>query len=194
MTRTVEVVDTAAPVIHYVTAPPATLANANCQAVIPNVLAGVIYSDCSTVTFTQSPAPGTLVGPGATTITVTARDASNNSSTATTTFTVHSVPTYAISASPLTVRLGAQVTITTTSSNCGAAAVQLTLQASLVDPRGRTQIATVPVTLAAGSHGSSTLQVTVPKSTKPGVYTLTVDVYLGTRKLSTSTAQVTVTR
>jgi hypothetical protein len=169
-------------------------ANSSCQAPVPNVLPGVSYSDCSSVTLTQSPAAGGLVGVGQTTITITAKDAFTNTSTRTTAFTVNSVPTYAVSIAPATVKQGGQVTLNTTSSNCGSTAVQLSLQTNLVEPKSKTLIATVPVTLAAGQHGTSTMQITVPKSTKLGVYTLTVDVYLGSTKLSTSTAQVTVTK
>jgi hypothetical protein len=194
VTRTVNVVDTTAPVINSVTAPAQAQANSNCQASVPNVLGGVSYSDCSSVTLSQTPAAGTLVGVGQTTITITAKDAFNNSSTRTTAFTVNSVPSYAVSIAPATVKQGGQVALSTTSSNCSTSAVQLSLQATLVEPKSKTLIATVPVTLPAGQHGTSTMQITVPKSTKPGIYTLTVDVYAGSTKLSTSTAQVTVTK
>src|SRR5438067_5360932 len=64
-------------------------ADSNCQARVPNVLTGVSASDnCGPVTLSQNPAAGTLVGLGTTTITVTAMDASHNSSTCATTFTV----------------------------------------------------------------------------------------------------------
>src|SRR5207302_5969625 len=75
-----------------VTCPAATSASAgaNCQAAVPNVLSGVTVSDnCSsagTITLGQSPAAGTLVGPGTYTITVTATDAAGNSATCTTSF------------------------------------------------------------------------------------------------------------
>ena len=63
--------------------------DANCQATIPDVLAGVTASDnCGTITsLTQSPAAGTVVGTGAHTITVTATDGSGNAGTCTTVFT-----------------------------------------------------------------------------------------------------------
>src|SRR5947207_1534854 len=67
-------------------------AGANCQAAVPNVLDGVSVSDncsaASAITLVQSPAAGTLVGLGSTTITVTATDAAGNSASCTTTFTV----------------------------------------------------------------------------------------------------------
>src|SRR5206468_8244171 len=71
-----------------------------CLAAVPNVLSGVSASDgCGGTngisSLTQSPAAGTLVGLGTTTITVTATDAATNSATCTTTFTVNNpaVPT-----------------------------------------------------------------------------------------------------
>jgi len=70
--------------------PTTASADSNCQAHVPNVLAGVTASGgCGgPVTLSQSPAAGTLVGLGTTTITVTATDSSNNSSSCTTTVTV----------------------------------------------------------------------------------------------------------
>src|SRR6185436_11801581 len=90
-TTTLTVNDVTAP---SVTCPAGTTAsaNANCQAAVPNVLGGVTASDNCTaagsIVLTQSPAAGTLVGLGVTTITVTAKDAANNMNTCTTTFTV----------------------------------------------------------------------------------------------------------
>ena len=91
-TRTVNVVDTTPPVISC-PADTTLLADTNCQAAIPNVAAGVTASDnCTTagsLAITQSPAAGTLVGLGATTVTVTVTDAANNSSSCETTVTVN---------------------------------------------------------------------------------------------------------
>src|SRR5207245_1251171 len=72
---------------------------ANCQAAVPNVLSGVTVSGgcagAGSITLSQSPAAGTLVGLGAHTITVTATDAAGKSATCNTTFTVNgtAVPT-----------------------------------------------------------------------------------------------------
>lgn len=82
------VVDNTPPTVSCPTSSRAS-ADDSCQARVPNVLNGVTASDnCGSVTLSQSPAAGTLVGLGTTTITVTAMDASNNSITCTTTFTV----------------------------------------------------------------------------------------------------------
>src|SRR5207249_1210256 len=90
-TTSFTVTDNAPPTV---TCPAATNANAdvNCQAAVPNILSGVTVSDnCSsagTITLSQSPAAGTLVGLGAHSITVTATDAAGNTSNCTTSFTV----------------------------------------------------------------------------------------------------------
>src|SRR5207249_2871853 len=81
-------------------------ADGNCQAAVPNVLAGATVSDDCTapaaIILSQSPAAGTLVGLGTHTITVTATDATGNSASCTTTFTVTgtTVPTVICSATP----------------------------------------------------------------------------------------------
>jgi glycosidase len=73
-------------------APSAVSADASCQAAIPNVVSGVTASDNLTPTgslsITQSPAAGTIVGTGQHTITVTVTDLAENSKTCTTSFTV----------------------------------------------------------------------------------------------------------
>jgi hypothetical protein len=89
---TVTVVDTTPPTI-TVCAPNQNLsANANCQAVVPNLTGQVTANDNCTpsgsLTITQSPAAGTLIGLGATSVTITVRDASNNASTCMATLTV----------------------------------------------------------------------------------------------------------
>ena len=88
---TVTVVDNTPPTISCPTGTTAS-ANSSCQAAVPDLLAGVTATDGCTASGslikTQSPAAGTLVGLGVTTITVTVKDAANNTSTCTTTFTV----------------------------------------------------------------------------------------------------------
>src|SRR5205823_1091532 len=90
-TTTFTVSDTTAPVVTCA-ANLSGSSDANCQAAVPDVLAGVTVSDnCSAtnaINLNQSPAAGTLVGPGPHTITVTATDQAGNIGTCTTTFTV----------------------------------------------------------------------------------------------------------
>ena len=91
VTRTVNVVDTTPPTITTCPAPQSADANSSCQAAVPNFAGSAVASDLcgSAVTITQSPAAGTMVGLGPTTVTITAKDISNNSSTCQTTFTVN---------------------------------------------------------------------------------------------------------
>src|SRR5439155_1377563 len=90
-TQTITVTDNTAPVV---TCPANSSApsDANCQSAVPNVLSGVTVSGgCAgavSITLSQSPAAGTLVGLGAHTITATATDAHDNTATCTQTFTV----------------------------------------------------------------------------------------------------------
>src|SRR5437588_10161948 len=95
-TQTITVNDVTPPVI---TPPPGQTASAdaNCQAAVPDFTQSTTVSDncacassdeseqCQTrnkITVTQDPAPGTMVGLGQHTITLTATDEANNSSTA----------------------------------------------------------------------------------------------------------------
>jgi hypothetical protein len=52
---------------------------------------------------------------------------------------------------------------------------------------------TLPIMLQAGQKGSLSIPLTIPKSTPTGLYSLTLDVYVGGTKVGTSTAQLTVT-
>jgi hypothetical protein len=90
-TQTVIVNDTTPPALNC-PAPITGSAGSSCQAAIPNIVPSVTATDnctaSSAIYITQSPAAGTMVGLGPHTITVTATDGNNNSSTCSTTFTV----------------------------------------------------------------------------------------------------------
>ena len=87
-TQVITVVDKTPPGL---TVPPdsSAFANSSCQALIPDVVSGSTASDnCGAATVTQSPAAGTVVGPGPHSIVVTATDAAGNHTDKTVTFTV----------------------------------------------------------------------------------------------------------
>src|SRR6185369_8630980 len=92
----ITVVDITAPMITTCATNRSATADTNSQAAVPDFTASVTAADdCSvSVTLTQSPAIGTLLGVGAHEITITARDAASNGVTCTATFTVdpHPVP------------------------------------------------------------------------------------------------------
>jgi len=75
--------DTTPPTILSSPGPVNVSADANCQGLVPNVLSGVLATDNCTpanqLVMSQSPAAGTLLGPGQYTITVTVTDVSGNS-------------------------------------------------------------------------------------------------------------------
>ena len=84
---TVTVTDVTPPALSL-TAPAGASADTNCQAAVPAVVYQVSDTCDTNPSVTQSPVAGTLVGEGATTITVVATDASGNTTTRTTIFTV----------------------------------------------------------------------------------------------------------
>ena len=126
-----------------VTAPAPTVASASgsCQAAIPNVIPGTVASDnCGgTITLTQTPAAGALVGIGPHTITVTATDAAGNSNTATTAFTVTDTtpPTPNLATLPtITVECSTTVTAPTATDNCAGQIAGTTTDALTYSSQG----------------------------------------------------------
>jgi len=180
VTRIVNVVDTTPPDITTCATPQSANANSSCQAAVPNFTGSVVATDVcgGAVTITQSPAAGTLVGAGTTTITITAKDVHNNSSTCTTTFTVNDVtpPTISCPAGVNTVTDPNSCSATvnpgtaTASDTCGSviiAGVRSDSQAlNAPYPKGTTTI-TWTATDAAGNHSSCTQTVTVTDNQPP---------------------------
>ena len=175
-------------------APTSAPTDINCQAPVPNVLLHTSASDNSgSVNLQQSPIAGTIVGAGPHTITVTAIDPSGNSSTTTTTFNVIAGPSFTVSVTPNSVKRGNQVTLQAAFSNCASSRQLLTLKVGLTTPRSNNLMVSLPVVLQAGQKGKLSIPLSIPKSTPAGLYTVTIDVYVGGTKTGTSTAQLTVT-
>ncbi|HET7112961.1 MAG TPA: PxKF domain-containing protein [Pyrinomonadaceae bacterium] len=189
-TQAITVNDVTPPTI---TVSPQTIAaDASCQAVIPDFTATATVSDncaCSgsdqseacadrhPITVTQSPAPGTPVGLGTHTISLTANDGSSNnngagnSTTTTTTLTVADQTAPVISCpSNIEIFLPANSPDTsmvvnypaaTATDNCSASPTVTYSQASgSVFPVGTTTV-TATATDAAGNHSECTFTVTV---------------------------------
>lgn len=70
----VTVTPASAPTITTCAANKTVSVNANCEATIPNLTGEVVATGCG-VTLSQSPAAGTIVGPGSVTVTITAENA-----------------------------------------------------------------------------------------------------------------------
>lgn len=175
---TVTVVDTTPPTV---TCPAGTTgsADANCQAAVPNVTGNVTASDNCTPTgslnITQDPAAGTLVGLGVTTITVTVKDASDNVSTCTTTFTVNDTTPPSISCPANIARnndpnqCSAVVSFQPTASdNCTGVTTSCSPASGSAFPVGTTTV-TCTATDAAGNHTSCGFTVTVNDTQAPTI-------------------------
>ena len=88
-TATVTVNDTTAPAISVCANAQTLTADLACQAVVPNLTGQVTANDnCGSVTVTQSPAAGTVIGLGVTTVTLTATDGAGNTATCTANLTI----------------------------------------------------------------------------------------------------------
>ena len=170
---TVTVNDTSPPTV---TAPEdsSAYADASCQAAVPDYVAGSTAADnCDTsVSVTQSPAAGTLVGPGSHTVTVTATDDAGLTSTDTVVFTVtdNTPPTISCPAN-ITVQLPLNSTATSTvvnytapdgTDNCSGATTEQTagLASGASFPVGTTTN-TFTVTDGAGLTAECSFTVTV---------------------------------
>lgn len=194
-TQTVTVIDNTAPTL---TAPAPTTVNASFsgQGIIPDIVAGTAAVDnCGPVTVTQSPLAGTVVGIGTHTIIITATDAAGNTTTATTTFTVNeSGFTFALSVSPTTVKRGRMAKLEINYANTTAERLWVSFTLRYASPCESGIIDTVgPVPINAGAEKNANMQFHVPKTACTGLYTLTLEAYVGEVLAGTTTAELTVT-
>src|SRR5262249_23543440 len=138
-TQTVTVIDNTAPTLSA-PAPLSVNADSTGHATIPDVVALTTASDnCGPVTVTQSPLAGTIVGTGMLTITITAKDAAGNTSTATTTFTVNSVNVGGLTfslISPTTVKRGKPAKVDIAYANTSAQQMSVSFIVSYTSPCG----------------------------------------------------------
>jgi uncharacterized repeat protein (TIGR01451 family) len=167
VTTTFTVNDTTAPTLNA-TAPAPVSADASCQAAVPTV-AYTTSDNCSAVTVTQSPAAGTLVAKGTTQITLTAKDAAGNTTTASVNFVVNDTTPPVISCpTDITVYLPLHSTATsmavnyaaTATDNCGVQSITYSIAPGSVFSVGTTPV-TVTATDTSGNTASCTFHVTV---------------------------------
>jgi DNA/RNA endonuclease G (NUC1) len=193
-TQTIAVIDNTAPTL--TAPPPASVdANASGQGTIPNVVAGTIASDnCGPVTIIQSPLAGTVVGFGTHTITITATDAAGNSRTATTTFTVKSGLTFSLSVSPATVQRGKVAKLDITYANTSALRLSTSFTIRYTSPCGGGVVDTIgPVLLNAGAGKFANVNFHVPREACTGLYTLTLEGYVGGVLVGTTSVELVTT-
>jgi uncharacterized repeat protein (TIGR01451 family) len=169
-TATVTASDTTPPVISTCPAPTSAAADSHCQAPVPDVTGGVTASDnctpAASLTVTQNPAAGTLVGVGTTTITITVRDAANNAATCTTTFTVNDTTRPTAVCKDITVALDANGNASITGAdvdggstdNCGITSRTVTPNTFTCANKGPN---TVTLTVKDASNNSASCQATV---------------------------------
>jgi hypothetical protein len=186
-TNTFTVTDVTVPVITTCASNVTIPATSGCGAVMPNVTGAVVATDNCTATgslvITQSPAAGTAIPAGPTTVTITVKDAANNITTCTTTVTVtdQTVPVITTCASsvtiPATSGCGAVMPNVTgavvATDNCTAAGSLVITQspaAGAAIPAGPTTV-TITVKDAANNTTTCTAVVTVTDQTVPVITT-----------------------
>ncbi len=192
----VRVIDTTSPVVVSVLAPAPASADANCQAVVPDVVSQTVATDnCTPVNalvITQAPLAGTVVGLGPHTIVVTVTDASGNSTSTNVVFTVAdttppTITTLTVSPSVISPPNHQMVPVTVSvaaSDSCDPAPVSRIISITSNDPQpGDNQITgdlTASVLAAKTSSGDAK------------VYTLTVQCTDASGNNSSGTVTVTV--
>jgi hypothetical protein len=158
-------------------------------------VSGATASDNSgSVTVTQSPVAGTLVGAGTHVITLTATDPAGNTSTATTTFTVvQPQVTLSMSVSPTTVARGKLAKIEIAYANRSVERLSVSFVVRYTSPCGSGVVDTAgPFLIHAGAVKTANAQFHVPRTACTGVYTLTAEAYVDGVLLETTTTQLTV--
>ena len=169
--------DTTAPTVHA-PADSSADADSSCRAAVPDYVTGSTASDnCSTPTVTQDPEAGTMVGPGAHTVTVTATDAAGNHSSDEVVFTVNdktppTVQAPADSSASADANCKAAVpdyaSASTASDSCGTVTVTQSPAANTLVGLGPHTV-TVTATDGSGNHSSDEVVFTVNDTTAPTV-------------------------
>jgi DNA/RNA endonuclease G (NUC1) len=198
-TQSVVVTDTTPPSF---TAPAPITVNADSSGhgTVPNFLLGLTaQNNCSgQVAFTQNPTAGTSAGVGTHTVTITATDQAGKSSSRTTTFTVQANNgglVFSLEVSPSQVRRGRTATLKASYRNNTGTRQSVTFVFKYASPCGNCTIGNIgPIRIAAGTHGNADIPLWIPNHACTGVYSLTLESYVGGHLIGTTTATLTVTR
>jgi uncharacterized repeat protein (TIGR01451 family) len=152
-------------------------ANSNCEAAIPNLIGEVVATGCG-VTISQSPVAGTLVGPGSTTVTITAENAAGEATcTATVTVVDQTAPTVSCPAGT-TVTAGSSCAVVpnvisgvTASDNCTPPELLTITQSPAAGTTAGPGTTTITVTVRdeAGNIRSCTTTFTVNDTQPPTI-------------------------
>jgi len=147
--------DTNAPVITTCATNMTINANTNCQAAIPDLTTQVVATDDGgSVTITQSPVAGTLVGLGNHVVIITVSDAATNQATCQATITVVDVTAPIITTCATNMTLNAN-------TNCLAAIPDLTTQVVASDSCSGVTITQSPVAGTMVGLGDTVVTITV---------------------------------
>ena len=196
-TQTVTVVDNTPPTF-TAPAPVTVSADSTGQAPVPNFVAGIVGLDnCGTVTLSQNPTAGTMVGVGTHTVTITAQDQAGNTTTHTTTFTVQSNGglVFSLDIAPGQAKRGKSVKLTAIYSNETGTTQVVTFTIRYSSPCGSFTIGNIgPISINAGAHGRATLPFVVPLTACTGLYELTLETYVNGELVGSTTATLNVTK
>ncbi len=171
---TFTVTDNTPPVIVSCAPAQSAFANASCQAAVPNFAANVTATDnctaAASLTITQTPLAGALVSTGVTTVTITVKDAANNTATCSTTFTVtDNTPPVIVSCAPAqsaSANASCQAAVpnfaanVTATDNCTAAASLTITQSPAVGTLVSTGVTTVTLTVKDAANNTATCSTT----------------------------------
>ncbi|SHF20993.1 gliding motility-associated C-terminal domain-containing protein [Mariniphaga anaerophila] len=141
-------------------APVTLVADADCQALVPDFATALSSNNCGNATVTQSPAAGTVISTGVTTVTITATDDSGNFDECPTTVTVvdETEPTFTC---PATQTLYAD-------DNCQATVPDLTALVTDAADNCSTGNITITQSIPQGTVINSDLSVTISVSDENG--------------------------
>ena len=159
-------------------------ANSNCEATIPNLIGEVVATGCG-VSISQSPTAGTIVGPGPTTVTITAENSAGDVSCTATVTVLNTVPSVITCPADVTKandanQCGAVVSYPdpTASNACSNVTISCVPPSGAFFPTGLTNV-TCTATDAWGNTATCTFKVTV-NDTQPPTLTCPSNIAIGT--------------